>query len=88
MSDSGQQISAKADKSEIRADLLAARRQRSGPARMAAAARLQAVLTGLLTDLPASTDGPVVAGYVPVGSEPGGPDLPAVMARHLPPRAG
>ncbi len=85
MSDSGQQISAKADKSEIRADLLAARRQRSGPARMAAAARLQAVLTGLLTDLPASTDGPVVAGYVPVGSEPGGPDLPAVMARHLPP---
>ena len=80
MSDSGQQISAKADKSEIR--ILAARRQRSA-GRMAAAA-LQAVLTGLLTDLrPVPT---VRRGrYVPVGSEPGGPP-PAVMARHHPGR--
>lgn len=86
MSDSGQRIAAKADKPLIRADLLAARRQRSGPARAAAAARIQAVLTGLIADLPTSADGPMVAAYVPVGSEPGGPDLPAALARHLPPR--
>jgi 5-formyltetrahydrofolate cyclo-ligase len=86
MSDSGQpagpdRLRAKAP---LRADILAARRALSDRVRAAAARRLQAVLLGLLEPLRRSGPG-TVAGYLPVGTEPGGPELPAVLAGALAP---
>jgi 5-formyltetrahydrofolate cyclo-ligase len=67
-------------KTALRARLLAARRALPPEVRAAAAHRVRAAL---LAAIPA---GPVtVAGYVPIGPEPGGPDLPGVLARALPP---
>lgn len=86
MSDTSQQIPTNMDKSSLRADALAARRQRSASERTAAATQIQALLSELVAQLPHNGAAPVVAGYVPTGSEPGGPDLPAVLARCLPPQ--
>jgi 5-formyltetrahydrofolate cyclo-ligase len=68
-------------KSAIRARLLAARRGLPPDARSAAATRVQAVLVALV----AGTRPATVAGHVPFGAEPGGPDLPAVLVGALPP---
>lgn len=65
-----------ARKRELRARLLAARRTLPEPVRREAARRVQAVLTALL----AAHAGGTVAGYVPMATEPGGPDLPALLA--------
>ena len=48
---------------------------------MAAAGRVRSALVDLL----ARTRPAVVAGYVPFGAEPGGPELPSVIAAALPP---
>jgi 5-formyltetrahydrofolate cyclo-ligase len=78
-----------AAKAAVRDNLLAERRRL--PARRLAdnAARVQATLRQRLDDLlageGAGTGAPVVAGYVPVGPEPGGPDLPEALRRALPP---
>ncbi|MGA3561829.1 5-formyltetrahydrofolate cyclo-ligase [Melissospora conviva] len=67
-------------KRDLRAELLARRRQLTPAERERAAARVQATLTALLTRLR-----PVrISAYVPVGSEPGGPSLPAVLASAAP----
>ncbi|EEP73175.1 5-formyltetrahydrofolate cyclo-ligase [Micromonospora sp. ATCC 39149] len=62
-------------------NLLAHRRALSTPARARAAARVRAALTGLVRRLRPAR----VTGYVPVGSEPGGPELPEVLRMALPP---
>ncbi|TDC58333.1 5-formyltetrahydrofolate cyclo-ligase [Micromonospora sp. KC207] len=62
-------------------DLLAHRRALPIPARAQAAARVQAALAGLVRRLRPAR----VTGYVPVGSEPGGPELPEVLRMALPP---
>lgn len=68
-------------KAALRADTLAARRALPTPVRAAAARRVQAVLRDLL-----DRSGPgTVTGYLPFGTEPGGPDLPAVLATALGP---
>ncbi|PZV97186.1 5-formyltetrahydrofolate cyclo-ligase [Micromonospora phaseoli] len=67
-------------KREARVALLAARRARSEAERQSAAARVQAELTALVRRLRPDR----VAAYAPVGGEPGGPDLPAVLADALP----
>ncbi|GGJ92182.1 5-formyltetrahydrofolate cyclo-ligase [Pilimelia anulata] len=67
-------------KQVLRTDLLARRRALAPAARLAAAAAVTAHLTALLgARRPA-----VVAAYAPVGAEPGGPDLPAVLRAALP----
>jgi 5-formyltetrahydrofolate cyclo-ligase len=71
-------------KGTLRAHTLAARRALSDQVRAAAARRLQAVLLDLLATLGGSGSG-TVASYLPVGTEPGGPELPAVLAGALPP---
>ena len=86
MSDSA---TVRARKATIRAEALAARR-RLEPARLAeAATRVRAALLDHLPELLRSHAGsgepPVAASYVPVGAEPGGPDLPDVLHRALPP---
>ncbi|MFI6760346.1 5-formyltetrahydrofolate cyclo-ligase [Micromonospora sp. NPDC050417] len=58
-------------KLDLRAALLARRRSLAAPDRAAAAGRVQAELTALVR----RTRPRRVTGYVPVGSEPGGPDL-------------
>jgi 5-formyltetrahydrofolate cyclo-ligase len=72
----------------LRVEVLAARR-RLGPDRLAAAAtRVRAALRDHLPELlpsHAGPDGPTAASYVPVGAEPGGPDLPEVLHGALPP---
>lgn len=62
-------------KRELRSRLLAARRALPEPVRRAAARRVREVLTALL----AAHAGQTVAGYVPMASEPGGPDLPDLL---------
>lgn len=68
-----------AEKVQVRRQVLAARRAMPAGVRQAAARRLQAALVSLVTG--AGT----VAAYAPFGTEPGGPDLPAVLARALGP---
>jgi 5-formyltetrahydrofolate cyclo-ligase len=63
-------------KAALRDHLLAQRRSLLPPARSAAAAAVHATLLSLVRRIRPST----IAAYVPVGSEPGGPDLPAVLA--------
>jgi 5-formyltetrahydrofolate cyclo-ligase len=88
VSDSRQQptgpTTGKASKAALRARLLAGRRALPEAARLSADLRIQAELTALVTALRAGRAGPLtVAGYVPFGTEPGGRDLPAVLARQL-----
>ncbi|WP_194823588.1 5-formyltetrahydrofolate cyclo-ligase [Micromonospora sp. S-DT3-3-22] len=71
---------AHAAKREARGALLARRRALTAPRRAAAAARVQAELTALVRRLRPAR----MTGYVPVGSEPGGPDLPDVLRAALP----
>ncbi|MGS2614104.1 5-formyltetrahydrofolate cyclo-ligase [Micromonospora sp. LZ34] len=68
-------------KRDARTALLAHRRALTGPQRAAAAARVQAELVSLVRRLRPRR----MTAYVPVGSEPGGPELPAVLAAALPP---
>ncbi|MCW3816293.1 5-formyltetrahydrofolate cyclo-ligase [Micromonospora sp. DR5-3] len=70
-----------AAKRELRVALLAHRRSLPAPSRAAAAARVQAELTSLVRRLRPAR----MTAYVPVGSEPGGSDLPAVLRAALPP---
>jgi 5-formyltetrahydrofolate cyclo-ligase len=63
-------------KAALRDRLLAQRRLVPPPARHAAAAAVHVSLLSLMGRVRPST----VAAYVPVGAEPGGPDLPAVLA--------
>jgi len=82
MSDTGQPPdTAIARKAALRARALAARRALPDPVRAAAALRVQAALRAVLVGSAIGT----VAGYQPFGAEPGGPDLPAVLAGWLPP---
>jgi 5-formyltetrahydrofolate cyclo-ligase len=68
-------------KAAVRATMLAARRALSAEARAQAAARSQAELLSLVrAEQPA-----VIAGYVPMRTEPGGADLPEVLATALGP---
>lgn len=69
------------DKRAVRAALLAARRALAGSVRAVAAAQVQAVLLDLIRRYRPAC----VAGYVPVGGEPGGPDLPEALQSALPP---
>ncbi|SCG63387.1 5-formyltetrahydrofolate cyclo-ligase [Micromonospora rifamycinica] len=69
-----------AAKRETRVALLARRRALTAPQRAAAARRVQAELTDLVRRLRPTT----MTAYVPVGSEPGGPDLPDVLRAALP----
>ena len=70
-------------KRDTRITLLAARRSLTAPRRAEAAARVQAELTSLVRRLRPAR----MTAYVPVGSEPGGPDLPAVLRAALAPDA-
>lgn len=63
----------------LRDQLLAARRSLSPERRASAAAAIQAVLH----DLVRAKSPTVIAAYLPVGPEPGGPDLPDVLAGRL-----
>ncbi|GAB7041928.1 MULTISPECIES: 5-formyltetrahydrofolate cyclo-ligase [Catenuloplanes] len=71
----------KAGKTSVRGRLLAARRALPEESRRAAAARVRRALG----DLIAAERPAVVAGYVPVGAEPGGAGLPDVLTRMLHP---
>lgn len=74
-------VTARAAKIELRVAVLTRRRALPATRRAAAAGQLQAALTDLVRRLR-----PVrVAGYVPIGSEPGGPDLPEVLRGALAP---
>ncbi|WP_200209578.1 5-formyltetrahydrofolate cyclo-ligase [Micromonospora coerulea] len=70
-------------KRETRITLLAHRRALTGAQRADAAARVQAELVALVRRLRPTR----MTGYVPVGSEPGGADLPAVLRAVLAPEA-
>ncbi|SCG43842.1 5-formyltetrahydrofolate cyclo-ligase [Micromonospora inositola] len=70
-------------KRETRVALLARRRSLTGAQRAEAAARVQAELISLVRRLRPAR----MTAYVPVGSEPGGPDLPAVLRAALEPAA-
>ncbi len=77
-------FSAEAEKSTpgkiaLRKQLLAARRSLSPEARAQAAAAIQAVLR----DLVRAQSPAMIAGYIPLGPEPGGPDLPEVLGDRL-----
>ncbi|PWR04883.1 5-formyltetrahydrofolate cyclo-ligase [Micromonospora acroterricola] len=67
-------------KRETRAELLARRRALTGETRAEAAGRVQAELVALVRRLRPRR----VTAYVPVGSEPGGADLPRVLREALP----
>ena len=70
-----------AAKITLRNRVLTARRTLPSTERAAAAVAVQAATVDLVRRLqPSST-----AGYVPVGAEPGGAELPDVLARTLPP---
>ncbi|WP_208816130.1 5-formyltetrahydrofolate cyclo-ligase [Micromonospora echinofusca] len=71
------------DKVDLRRSLLARRRALSAGTRVAAAQRVRAELLDLVRRLRPQR----VTGYVPVGSEPGGPELPEVLHAALPPGA-
>jgi 5-formyltetrahydrofolate cyclo-ligase len=60
----------------LRDQLLAARRSLPPKTRASAAAAIQAALQDLVRAQPHT----IIAGYVPVGTEPGGADLPEVLA--------
>jgi 5-formyltetrahydrofolate cyclo-ligase len=68
--------SVRSAKADLRASILAARRAR--PADDASAIRSK------LLDLVRRQRPAVIATYVPVGTEPGGPDLPEFLARSFP----
>jgi 5-formyltetrahydrofolate cyclo-ligase len=68
------------EKAAARAELLAARRALRAEVRAAAATRVGEIAVAVLAELAPRT----VAGYVPFGTEPGGADLPAALARALP----
>lgn len=68
-------------KIELRAVLLARRRALPAPLRAEAASQLQVTLIDLVRRLRPAR----VAGYVPVGTEPGGHDLPEVLRAALAP---
>ncbi|WP_433688128.1 5-formyltetrahydrofolate cyclo-ligase [Micromonospora carbonacea] len=68
-------------KRRARVELLARRRALPAPERAAAAARVRAALTDLVRRLRPAR----VTAYVPVGSEPGGPELPEALRAALPP---
>ncbi|MGC4819550.1 5-formyltetrahydrofolate cyclo-ligase [Micromonospora sp. DT63] len=74
---------ARVAKQETRVDLLARRRALTAPARAEAAGRVQAELVALVRRLRPAR----MTAYVPVGSEPGGADLPEVLRSALPPDA-
>jgi 5-formyltetrahydrofolate cyclo-ligase len=63
-------------KAALRNRLLAQRKSLTPSARQAAATAVHATLLSLVRRLRP----PTIAGYVPVGTEPGGPDLPFVLA--------
>ncbi|MDI6099833.1 5-formyltetrahydrofolate cyclo-ligase [Actinoplanes sp. NEAU-A12] len=65
----------------LRTRLLTARRSLPVTVRSAAAARLQEETLALVRE----TGARAIAAYVPVGSEPGGPDLPDRLLAALPP---
>ncbi|WP_245712808.1 5-formyltetrahydrofolate cyclo-ligase [Micromonospora nigra] len=67
-------------KRAVRVAVLARRRASTADQRATAAARVQAELVALVRRLRPR----LVAAYVPVGTEPGGPDLPGVLAGALP----
>ncbi|QGN45551.1 5-formyltetrahydrofolate cyclo-ligase [Micromonospora sp. WMMD558] len=67
-------------KREARAALLTRRRTLTDPELIAAAGRVQAELVALVRRLRPRR----MTAYVPVASEPGGPDLPAVLQAALP----
>jgi 5-formyltetrahydrofolate cyclo-ligase len=71
---------AAAAKTEVRGAVLAARRSLSAERRHQAAARVQAELLALVR----ATRPAVVASYVPMPTEPGGADLPEVLATQGP----
>jgi 5-formyltetrahydrofolate cyclo-ligase len=71
----------RAGKNALRGRLLAVRRSKSTPDRLAATESLRAALLPLVR----AQHGSTIAGYVPVGSEPGGADLPDVLMSALPP---
>ncbi|MFD1071881.1 5-formyltetrahydrofolate cyclo-ligase [Longispora fulva] len=64
-----------AEKTALRTTLLSARRATPATARSFAAERILAAVAELLMTVRPGT----VAGYVPVGSEPGGPELPNAL---------
>ena len=64
----------------LRNQMLTARRTLSGADRAAAAVAVQATTVDLVRRLRP----PLTAGYVPVGAEPGGTDLPEVLAEARP----
>lgn len=68
-------------KAEVRVEVLARRRALPTPARRAAAERIQAALVALIQRVRPDR----ITGYVPVGTEPGGSDLPDVLATALGP---
>ncbi|MEV1329118.1 5-formyltetrahydrofolate cyclo-ligase [Micromonospora costi] len=68
-------------KRDMRIALLARRRELTVAQRAAAATRVQAELVTLVDRLRPAR----MTAYVPVGSEPGGPDLPDVLRAALPP---
>jgi 5-formyltetrahydrofolate cyclo-ligase len=70
-------------KRELRVARLAHRRSLTAEHRARAAARVQAELVSLVRRLRPAR----MTGYVPVGSEPGGTDLPEVLRAALPPAA-
>ncbi|MGK5445573.1 5-formyltetrahydrofolate cyclo-ligase [Micromonospora sp. URMC 105] len=70
-------------KRETRVALLARRRALTAPQRAEAAARVRAELVDLVRRLRPRR----MTGYVPVGSEPGGPELPEALRAALPPEA-
>ncbi|MEU5904252.1 5-formyltetrahydrofolate cyclo-ligase [Micromonospora sp. NPDC047527] len=71
---------ARVSKREARIELLARRRALPGSTRAAAAGRVQAELIALVRRLRPRR----MTAYVPVGSEPGGGDLPEVLRDALP----
>jgi 5-formyltetrahydrofolate cyclo-ligase len=70
-------------KRDVRVALLAHRRSLPAARRADAATRVQAELVALVRRLRPAR----MTGYVPVGSEPGGPELPEVLRAALPPDA-
>src|SRR4051812_17706905 len=79
MSDlAGQAENARRAKIALRNRLLTARRELLAATRQAADARLQSQTLALVRAEAPST----IAAYVPIGGEPGGPDLPALLAAH------
>lgn len=77
----GESASIRSAKAKLRAELLLRRRALPPAARAAAAARVRAALLDLVTRLTPRC----VAAYVPIGSEPGGPELPDALAEAIGP---